>query len=111
MKIWLNNLKPGDIFYDNDSLRVHYYKVISNVINSYFKMPSFKVIDLNTNIETELFVNHYVYDNYNECKTNLLETLNIKLKNANENLLAAQHTYEYIKYLIQKIENEQENNE
>ena len=48
-------------------------------------MPSFKVIDLNTNIETELFVNHYVYDNYNECKTNLLETLNIKLKNANEN--------------------------
>ena len=50
MKIWLNNLKPGDIFYDNDSLRVHYYKVICNAINSYFKMPSFKVIDLNTNI-------------------------------------------------------------
>ena len=48
---------------------------------------------------------------YNECKTDLLETLNIKLKTANENLLAAQYTHEYIKYLIQKIENEQENNE
>lgn len=110
MKIWLNKLKPGDTFYDNDLFGVHYYKVIGDARNPNFKMSRFKVTDLDTNTETELFVNHYVYDNYDECKRDLLESLNAKLKDTNENLLTVQKACESLKHLIQRIKNEQEDN-
>ena len=107
MKIWLNDLKPGDTFYENN-LGVHHYKVIDDAHNMNFKMSRFKVLDLDTNRETELFVNHYVYDNYDECKKVALETLNGKLKDANENLLAVQNACETLKLLIKKIENDEQ---
>lgn len=110
MKIWLNDLKPGDTFYENSSIGVHHYKVIGDAHNMNFKMSRFSVLDLNSNKETELFVNHYVYDNYNECKENLLEKLRNKLNTSMNMLVEAQNTYETLKLLIKKIENGQSDN-
>ena len=110
MKIWLNDLKLGDTFYENSLIGVHHYKVIGDAHNMNFMMSRFKVLDLDTNTETELFVNHYVYDNYDECKKVALETLNGKLKDANENLLAVQNACETLKVLIKTVENGKGNN-
>ena len=85
MKVWLNNLKEGDIFYQILLDKVYKCKHLGDAHNMNFKMSriKFEILDndiiFNENLLGnihEAFVNQYVYDNYNEA----LEALKEKLK-------------------------------
>lgn len=85
MKVWLNNLKEGDIFYHILLDKVYKCKHLGDAHNMNFKMSriKFEILDndiiFNENLLGnihEAFVNQYVYDNYNEA----LEALKEKLK-------------------------------
>ena len=72
MKIWLNDLKPGDRFWDvtlNDALE---FEIIGDAHNMNFKMSRFKIKDIKNDIELETFVNHYVYSTQKEAIEELL---------------------------------------
>ena len=80
MKIWLNNLKEGDIFYYIVLHTVLKCKHLGNANNIDYKMPmiKFKILEGWPNElinilgdEHELFVNKYVYDNEEEARINL----------------------------------------
>lgn len=86
MKIWLNDLKEGDIFYHIMLYHVYKCKHLGGANNMNFRMPriKFEIIDDGTLLmkdifgpEHEAFVNQYVYDDYNSA----LEQLKKELKN------------------------------
>ncbi len=79
MKVWLNDLKEGDIFYHIVLNNVCKCKHLGNAHNMNFKMSriKFNIIE-NSNFLVELggqiheaFVNQYVYDNYEEAEAQL----------------------------------------
>ena len=86
MKVWLNDLKEGDIFYHIMMNRIYKCKHLGDAHNMNFKMSRIKyeIIDGdNTKLlfdlfgdDHEAFVNQYVYDDYNSA----LEALKEKLK-------------------------------
>ena len=79
MKVWLNDLKEGDIFYHIILGNVCKCKHLGNAHNMNFKMNRIKfaiiehgdmIIALGGEIH-EAFVNQYVYDNYEEAEAQI----------------------------------------
>ena len=84
MKVWLNNLKEGDIFYHIMFHHIYKCRHLGNANNINFRMPRIKyeIIDedittLKNILETEHeeFVNQYVYDDYESAVETLREKL------------------------------------
>lgn len=84
MKIWLNKLKEGDIFYYIVSRKVWKCLHLGDAHNMNYKMSSIKFrlldewpkeLDGVFNGEPEAFVNQYVYDNEEEAHEALMEKL------------------------------------
>ena len=84
MKIWLNKLKEGDIFYYIVSRKVWKCLHLGDAHNMSYKMPSIKFMLLDEwpkelddilRGEHEAFVNQYVYDNEEEAHEALMEKL------------------------------------
>lgn len=79
MKIWLNNLKEGDIFYHIMLNHVYKCKHCGDANNPNFRMSrvKFEILDENDMLkelfgtEHEAFVNQYVYDDYEEALADL----------------------------------------
>ena len=85
MKIWLNDLKEGDIFYHIIFNNIYKCKHLGDAHNMNYRMSriKFEIINNETlllkdilGLEHEAFVNQYVYDDYNSA----LEALKEKLK-------------------------------
>ena len=88
MKVWLNNLKNGDIFYTIIFYKIYKCEHLGNNKNlRHFKMSTidFKVLDTDDNNDNIIgtiqsdFVNKYVYDDYESAKEGLLNKVNTEL--------------------------------
>lgn len=75
MKIWLNDLKPGDTYYDNDGYDVYQYRIIDYANDTLFRMARFNVLNIDTKVETQAFVNHNVYTTYEEAVNAFIPTV------------------------------------
>lgn len=82
MKIWLNDLKEGDIFYQILLHNVYKCKHLGDAANPNFRMSRIKFEILNDDSLTKLindtfgnnheaFVNQYVYDTFEEAEAEL----------------------------------------
>jgi len=90
MKVWLNNLKAGDIFYHIILDSVYKCEHLGDAHNMNFKMSriKYKIIDndnilFNENLLGsihEAFVNQYVYDNYDEAEEANIADLKKEIK-------------------------------
>lgn len=88
MKVWLNDLKEGDIFYHILLDNIYKCKHLGNANNMNFKMSriKFKILDehiINKDIlgnVHEAFVNQYVYTDYESAFKELKEKLNNDLE-------------------------------
>jgi hypothetical protein len=85
MKVWLDDLKPGDIFWKPMFNHAVKCEVIGNAHNLNFKMPKFKIkvlwardLENLKPYEIEDFVNHYVYTTEEEAINELIDKLNSK---------------------------------
>lgn len=86
MKVWLDDLKEGDIFYH--ILRYDIYKCehLGDAHNINYRMPriKYKIVKNNFEYTYETFVNQYVYDDYNSAlevlKENLKKDYDITIK-------------------------------
>ena len=97
MKVWLNNLKEGDIFYHILLDNVYKCKHLGDAHNMNFKMSRIKyeildkdIIfnkDLLDNIH-EAFVNQYVYDDYESAKEVCIDNLKNELKSIKESIVS-----------------------
>ena len=84
MKVWLNDLKEGDIFYHIMFYHVYKCKHLGDANNINFRMSRIKyeVLDEDNillkdilGVEHEEFVNKYVYDDYESAVEALREQL------------------------------------
>lgn len=88
MKVWLNDLKEGDIFYHILLDNIYKCEHLGNANNMNFKMSriKFKILDehiINKDILGnihEAFVNQYVYTDYDSAFKELKEKLNNDLE-------------------------------
>ena len=91
MKVWLNDLKEGDIFYHIMMNRIYKCKHLGDAHNMNFKMSRIKyeIIDGdNTKLlfdlfgdDHEAFVNQYVYDDYESALEELKKELDTEINN------------------------------
>ena len=96
MKIWLNDLKEGDIFYHIILDTVHKCKHLGDAHNMNFRMSriKFEVLDKDDimfNYEMlgdihEAFVNQYVYDDYESAEEACIDDLKKELKSIKESI-------------------------
>jgi len=98
MKVWLNDLKEGDEFYYIILDEVFKCKHLGNAYNPNFRMSriKFKILD-NSNFvkilneafgeERELFVNQYVYDDYDSANEVLIEKLKKELETTESSII------------------------
>ena len=96
MKVWLNDLKEGDIFYHILLDRVCKCKHLGDAHNMNFRMSriKFEIID-NDNIFNEnllgniheAFVNQYVYDDYESAEEACIDDLKKELKSIKESIV------------------------
>jgi hypothetical protein len=96
MKIWLNDLKEGDIFYHIILNKVYKCKHLGDANNMNFKMSriKFEILDedelfhddLLGNIH-EAFVNQYVYDNFDEAEERCIDRLKHELRGVKESII------------------------
>lgn len=80
MKVWLNNLKEGDIFYIIALDHVYKCQHCGDAHNRNFLMSTvkFKVFDENDESKyyvNETFVNQYVYDDYESANEDLINII------------------------------------
>ena len=97
MKVWLNNLKEGDIFYHILLDKVYKCKHLGDAHNMNFKMSriKFEILDKDTifnenllgNIH-EAFVNQYVYDDYESAEEACIDDLKKELKSIKESIVS-----------------------
>jgi asparagine synthetase A len=97
MKVWLNNLKEGDIFYHIILDNVYKCEHLGDAHNMNFKMSriKYKILDndnilFNENLLGhihEAFVNQYVYDNYDEAEEANIDELKKELKSIKESII------------------------
>lgn len=96
MKVWLNDLKEGDIFYHILLDRVCKCKHLGDAHNMNFKMSriKFEILDDETIFNEDLlgnvheaFVNQYVYDNYEDAQNACIEEIKIEIKNTEKSIL------------------------
>jgi predicted RNase H-like nuclease (RuvC/YqgF family) len=109
MKVWLNNLKEGDIFYHIIMNHIYKCKHLGDAHNMNFKMSriKYKIIDGdNTKLlfdifgdDHEAFVNQYVYDDYESA----LEELKKEIVDEIDNL---ECTIEKYKKTIDDLESQ-----
>jgi hypothetical protein len=97
MKVWLNNLKEGDIFYHILLDKVYKCKHLGDAHNMNFKMSriKFEILDndiiFNENLLGnihEAFVNQYVYDDYESAEEACIDNLKKELKNIKESIVS-----------------------
>ena len=92
MKVWLNNLKEGDIFYHILLDKVYKCKHLGDAHNMNFKMPRIKFEILNKDImfneNQEAFVNQYVYDDYESAQEACIDDLKKELKSIKESIVS-----------------------
>ena len=97
MKVWLNNLKEGDIFYHILLDNVYKCKHLGDAHNMNFRMPriKFEILDkdiiFNENLLGnihEAFVNQYVYDNYESAEEAFIDDLKKELKSIKESIVS-----------------------
>ena len=97
MKVWLNNLKEGDIFYHILLDKVYKCKHLGDAHNMNFKMSriKFEILDndiiFNENLLGnihEAFVNQYVYDDYESAEKAYIDILKKELKNIKESIVS-----------------------
>lgn len=96
MKVWLNDLKEGDIFYHILLDNVYKCKHLGDAHNMNFKMSKikFEILDkdilFNENLLGnihEAFVNQYVYTDYESAKEAYIDDLKKELKNIKESIV------------------------
>lgn len=75
MKIWLNDLKPGDKFWLCDWKGPREVEIVGPDNDPSFRMSRFKLSD-----GTSTFVNHYVYTSKKEAIEDYIITLKSRLK-------------------------------
>ncbi len=89
MKVWLNDLKEGDIFYNIILNKVYKCEHLGDAHNMNFRMSriKFKILDkdklFNENLLGDIheaFVNQYVYDDYESAQINCIQKLKDELK-------------------------------
>lgn len=97
MKVWLNNLKEGDIFYHILLDNVYKCKHLGDAHNMNFRMSriKFKVLDDNELFNEDLlgniheaFVNQYVYDDYESAEEACIDNLKKELKGIKESIVS-----------------------
>ena len=97
MKVWLNDLKEGDIFYHILLDHVYKCKHLGDAHNMNFKMSriKFEILDkdiiFNENILGnihEAFVNQYVYDDYESAEEACIDGLKKELKSIKESIVS-----------------------
>lgn len=124
MKVWLNNLKEGDIFYHIIWDNVYKCEHLGDAHNMNFKMSriKYKILDndnilFNENLLGpihEAFVNQYVYDNYDEAEEANINELKKELKNIKESIIEHKKTITNLETreqtLKDKISNYEQNN-
>ena len=95
MKVWLNDLKEGDIVYHIMMNHIYKCKHLGDANNMNFRMPRIKyeIVDEDVTIlkdilgaEHEAFVNQYVYDDYDSAVEQLKKELQIELKKTKESI-------------------------
>ena len=96
MKVWLNDLKEGDIFYHIILDKVYKCEHLGDAHNMNFRMSriKFKVLDDNelfnenllSNIQ-EAFVNQYVYSDYESAQEVCINNLKKELKSIKESII------------------------
>jgi hypothetical protein len=96
MKVWLNDLKEGDIFYHIILNNVCKCKHLGDAHNMNFKMSRIKfaiiehgdmIITLGGEIH-EAFVNQYVYDNYEEAEAQLYDDYKNELNDIKNKIMS-----------------------
>jgi hypothetical protein len=111
MKVWLNNLKEGDIFYHVLLDRVCKCKHLGNAHNMNFKMSriKFEILDDETIFNEDLlgniheaFVNQYVYDDYESAEEAYIDDLKKELKSIKESIVSHKTEIENLEILIRE---------
>ncbi len=121
MKVWLNDLKEGDEFYWPNTILGNVLKCehLGDAHNMNFRMPriKYKILEgCNDNVKkildvNELFVNTYVYTDYDSAYEVLIDKLKEQLKNTKDSiiehkrriLLCEEHA-EYLEKIINNYE-------
>ena len=88
MKVWLNNLKEGDIFYHILLDKVYKCKHLGDAHNMNFKMSRIKFEILDNGYIYEAFVNQYVYDDYKSAEEACIDDLKKELKSIKESIVS-----------------------
>lgn len=105
MKVWLNDLKEGDIFYHIILGNVCKCKHLGDAHNMNFKMSRIKfaiiehgdmIIALGGEVH-EAFVNQYVYDNYEEAEAQLYDDYKNELNDIKNKIMS-------YKFLLKELE-------
>ena len=117
MKVWLNDLKEGDIFYHIIFNNVYKCRHLGNANNLNYRMPRIKFEILEDKHEAlgnehEAFVNQDVYDDYESAIKALKETLEKNLEFTLKSIILKKHELEdleneseRLKKLIKNIQN------
>ena len=114
MKVWLNNLKEGDIFYHILLDRVCKCKHLGDAHNMNFKMSriKFEILDDETIFNEDLlgnvheaFVNQYVYDNKEEAEKECLSKLKTELTNVKDSITVYKSTIENLEARKKSLQN------
>ena len=92
MKVWLNDLKEGDIFYHIILNNVYKCKHLGDAHNMNFKMSriKFEILDEDTMLNDiqEAFVNQYIYDDYESAQEACIDNLKKELKSIKESIVS-----------------------
>lgn len=97
MKVWLNDLKEGDIFYHIILDKVYKCEHLGDANNMNFRMSriKFKILDDNELFNEDLlgdtheaFVNQYVYDDYESAEEACINDLKKELKSIKESIVS-----------------------
>jgi hypothetical protein len=112
MKVWLNDLKEGDIFYHILLDKVYKCKHLGDAHNMNFKMSriKFEILDkdimFNENLLGnihEAFVNQYVYDDYESAEEACIDDLKKELKSIKESIVKHKTTIVNLETREQKL--------
>lgn len=91
MKVWLNDLKEGDIFYFIIRHNIYKCEHLGDAHNMNYKMSriKYKILE-NNNLdylgERETFVNQYVYDDYTSAIEGIIEIIKEDISYANNSI-------------------------
>ena len=99
MKVWLNNLKPGDKFWTYDWKGPREVEIVGQDIDPSFIMPRWKL-----NNGTFILVNRYVFTTKEEAINDYLPKLKEKLEKLEEELAYTQIEIDIYKEQIANYE-------